>query len=71
MDNEEDSLHLVKNLQVDEHGCEDSYSVSSSLLEEQGERLGSHDLIIDEKTEEKEWTVGPCYLICLTIGTGG
>lgn len=46
----------MKNLQVDEHGCEDSYSGSSSLLEEQDERLGAHDLTIDE---EKEWIVGP------------
>jgi hypothetical protein len=72
MDNEEVSFHLMKNLQVDAHGCEDCYSVSRSLLEEQGERLGANDLTIDEEKEaEKEWIVGPCYLICLTIGTGG
>jgi hypothetical protein len=60
------------NLKVDDHGCEDSSSASSNLLEEQDEPVRAHDLADDEeKTEEKKWKVGPCYLICLTIGTGG
>lgn len=72
MGNPEKFFHLMKNLQVDEHQCENSSSGSSSLMEEQGERFGAHDLAIqEEKAEEKEWIVGPCYLICLTIGTGG
>ena len=72
MGNEEVFYPLRENFQIEEHGYGDSALTSNSLLQDQIELLDAHDLTDDmEKAEDKEWTVGSCYLICLTIGTGG
>lgn len=61
-----------KNFEVDEHRCKDYSAASSSLLEDQDESADVHGFIDDdEEAEENKWRVGPGYLVCLTIGTGG
>jgi hypothetical protein len=50
---------------------ESSWSASSSLLRGWDRPTDLYNLSGEAQTEKQEWSVGPIYLICLTIATGG